>query len=98
MKKASKIIEQVLKITANSLFDDLNRKIADYKHEFKREIWMKIEDDDKVEEYQELQNGGYIEKVENDERIDDDGNSKIERMPLHLGVFSSNSKPILEHL
>ena len=51
----------------NSSFGDTFKKDIDYKHEFKTERWMEMEYVGGVEEYLELQNGGYVVKLEIDE-------------------------------
>ena len=44
----------------NSLFGDSNRKDINYNHEFNTERCMETEDDDRVEEYHNVKNGGFL--------------------------------------
>ena len=54
-------------------------------YEFENEKWRETENDDRDEEYHELQKESYNGKLETDEGIDDkDETSKIIRMTSHL--------------
>ena len=49
---------------------------------------MRTETDDRVEEYQKLENGGSIfVKLEKDDGIDDDETSKFSRLLSQVGTF-----------
>ena len=91
-------MEQLIRLNMNFLFGDTIRKKIDYQHELKTERLMETENDNKNEEYQKLKNGGFIVEIENDDGIDDDETSKINRRPSHSGAFIlNNSKRIMNH-
>ena len=62
-RKGEKVVEQVLKLKMNALFGQTLRNDLDYKHEFKIETWMETENVEGIEEYDNLQNGGYFVQV-----------------------------------
>ena len=47
----------------------------------------KTESDDKFENNLKLQTGGYVVILKNDEEINDNGTSNVNRLPSHLGAF-----------
>ena len=53
---------------------------------------MKIENDDRIEENNKTQNGGFVVNFRNDARTDDKETSFVTRKLSPLVVFLSNSK------
>ena len=53
----------MIKLVMISLFRYNIRKDIEYKHELKTERWMKTEYGDRLEDYHELQTGGFIVKL-----------------------------------
>ena len=55
----------------NSLFGQSINKNTEFKHEFKIENFMDTEYDDRIEEYHNMEDKGYVINPQNYERIDD---------------------------
>ena len=68
-KEGIVLLEQLVKVKMNALFGQSIRKDIDVKYQLKSKKWMKIEWEVRIEEYQKLQNGGFNDKQENDEKM-----------------------------
>ena len=85
------MFEPMLQIIMNTMFGQSFRKDIDFKHEYETESGMKIDFNDRSEEYHK-KIGSLIVKLGNEGGIDDDQTPKVFRMASPLQAFLSTSK------
>ena len=79
----------------NALYGEFLRKDISESYQFKSEMWMMTEYDERVLDYQKIIHGNYIVKLKDDEGLEDDL-KKVNTLPLQLAVFIlSNSKKLM---
>ena len=81
----------------NSLYGEFLRKDILEGYQCKSEMWMMLEYDERVLDYQKINYGNYIFKMKDDEGLKDEI-KKANTLPLQLAVFIlSNSKRLMNN-
>ena len=81
----------------NALYGEFLRKDFLESYQCKSEMWMQSEFDERVLDYQKINDGKYIVKLKDDEGIEDEV-KKVNTLPLQLAVFIlSDSKRIMNN-
>ena len=92
------VMQLLFKLIMNSLYAEQIRNDIEERYQCKSEKWMMTEYDERVLDYQRINYGNYIVKMEDDEGLQDEV-KKFNTMPLHLGAFVlSNRKRIMNNL
>ena len=84
--KNNDVMQLLVKLITNSLYGEQIRKDIEESYHCKSEMCMMTEHDDRVLDYQKMKYGNYIEKLKDDEGLQDEV-KKVNTMPLHLGAF-----------
>ena len=91
------VMQLLVKLIMNALYGEFLRKDIIESYQCKSEMWMRSEYDERVLEYQKINDGKYIVKFEDDGEIEDEV-KKVNTLPLQVAVFIlSNSKRIMNH-
>ena len=86
-KEENNEVTQILvKLIMNSLCGEILRKDILESYQCKSEMWMMIEYDEIVLDYQKINHGNYIVKTKDDEGLEDEI-KKANTLPLYLAVF-----------
>ena len=88
------VMQLLVELIMNSFFGEFLRKDILESYQYKSEMWMMTEYDERVLDYQKINHGNYIVKMKDDEGLEDE--KKANTLPLELVVFIlSNSKGIM---
>ena len=79
-------MQLLVKLIMNALYGEFLRKDITESYQCKSEMWMQTEYDERVLEYQKINYGNYIVKMEDDEGLQD-AVKKVNTLPLQLAVF-----------
>ena len=89
------VMQLLVKLIMNALYGEFLRKDILESYQCKSEMWMMSEYDERVLDYQKINYGNYIVKMNDDEGHQDEV-KKVNTLPLQLAVFIlSNSKRIM---
>ena len=90
-------MQLLVKLTMTSLNGEQIRKDIEESYQYKSEMWMMAEFDEKVLDYQKKNYGKYFVKLKDDEGLQDEV-KEVNTMPLQLGAsVLSNSKQIMNN-
>ena len=93
----NEVMQLLVKLIMNSLYGEFLRKDILESYQYKSEMWMMTEYDERVLDYQKINHGNYIVKMKDDEGLEDEV-KKVNTLPLQLAVFIlSNSKRIMNN-
>ena len=65
-------MQLLVKLIMNSLYGEQIRKDIEESYQCKSEMWMQTEYDERVLDYQKINYGNYIVKLEDDEGLQDE--------------------------
>ena len=95
--EGNEVMQLLVKLVMNALYGEFLRKEILESYKCKSEMWMMTEYDERVIDYQKINNGNYIVKMKDDEGLQDEV-QKVNNLPLQLAVFIlSNSKRIMNN-
>ena len=90
-------MQLLVKLIMNALYGEFLRKDILESYQCISEMWMMLEYDERVSDYQKMNHENYIVKLKDDEGLEDEV-KKVNTLPLQLAVFIlSNSKRILNN-
>ena len=93
----NEVVQLLVKLNMNSLYGEFFRKDILENYQRESEMWMMTEYDERVLDYQKINHGKSIVKMEDDEGIQDEV-KKVNTIPLQITVFIlSNSKRIMNN-
>ena len=91
------VMQLLVKLIMNALYGEFLCKDILESYQCKSEMWMQSEYDERVLDYQKINDGKYIVKFKDDEGIEDE-KKKVNTLPLQLAVFIlSNSERIMNN-
>ena len=90
-------MQLLVKLIMNSLYGALLRKVILESYQYKSEMWMMTEYDERDLDYQKINHGIYIVKMKNDEGLEDEV-EKANTLPLQLAVFILSSSERIMNL
>ena len=89
------VMQLLVKLIMNALYSEFLRKDFLESYQFKSEMWMMTEYDERVLDYRKINHGNYIVKLKDDDGLEGEV-KKVNTLPLQLAVFIlSNSKKIM---
>ena len=91
-------MQLLLTLMMNALFGEFLRRDITESYQYKSDMWMRTEYDERVLDYQKTIFGSYIGKMTDDEGLQDEV-KKVNTLAFQLTVFilSNNSKRILNN-
>ena len=96
-EEGNEVMQLLVKLIMNSLYGEFLRKDILEIYQCKSELWMMIEYDESVLDYQKINHGNYIVKMKDDQGLEDEI-EKCNTLPLQLAVFIlSNSRRIMNN-
>ena len=91
----NEVIQLLVKLIMKALYSEFLRKEILESYKCKSELWMMSEYDERVIDYEKINNGNYIVILKDDEGLQDEV-KKVNTLPLQLAVsILSNSKRIM---
>ena len=96
-KENNDVMQLLVKLIMNSLYGEFLRKDILESYQCKSQMWMLAEYDERVLDYEKINHGTSIVKMNDDEGLEDEV-KKANTIPLQLAVFIvSNSKRIMNN-
>ena len=95
--EGNEVMQLLVQLIVDALYGEFLRKEILESYKCKSELWMMTEYDERVIDYEKVNNGNYIVKLKDDEGLQDEV-KKVNTLPLQLVVFIlSNSRRIMNN-